>query len=264
MKYGITLLGNRVSPRCTCTDSILFVSQTRNEIRSKKRVPVSDLNIPDLCEVLHQNRADTLVCGGITRDGKSFLRSQNFAIIDNVACTAEKIIQAMGIDMKVPGYSVPSLVDWNNDGLQDLIVGQGGGGEQGKIRVYLNFGTAYEPLFFAWFYVQSEGSDLVCPAIGCLGCFPRVVYWDDDWRKDLLVGQADGTIKIFLNNGTDEIPIFDSGTLLKVGAVGFKKNIDVIDKVPKTVRWIIYYLIIFWILFFGNFSTAPEFIYFQF
>ncbi len=44
-----------------------------------------------------------------------------------------------------------------------------------------------------------------------------MVYWDEDERKDLLVGQSDGTVKIFLNVGTDEAPTFDSGALLKVG-----------------------------------------------
>jgi uncharacterized metal-binding protein/predicted Fe-Mo cluster-binding NifX family protein len=95
MKYGITLLGNRVSPRCTYADSILFVSQTRNGIGPKKRIPANNLNLPDLCDLLLQNRVDTLVCGGITGDCKEFLRSRNLAIIDNVACTVDRIIQAL-------------------------------------------------------------------------------------------------------------------------------------------------------------------------
>jgi len=41
-----------------------------------------------------------------------------------------------------------------------------------------------------------------------MGCFPRVVYWDGDDRKDLLVGLADGTIEIFLNTGTESDPVF--------------------------------------------------------
>src|SRR5512139_2516219 len=38
----------------------------------------------------------------------------------------EEIVKADGNDIAVPGYSVPSFVDWNNDGLQDLVVGEGG------------------------------------------------------------------------------------------------------------------------------------------
>ena len=129
----------------------------------------------------------------------------------------EEIIQANGVDIEVPGYSVPSFVDWNNDNLQDLVIGEGSGFGDAKVRVYLNVGTESEPAFTDYFYAQSEGSDLTCPASGCMGCFPRVVYWDADMRKDLLVGQADGTVKIFLNNGTDSEPVFGAGQIIKVG-----------------------------------------------
>jgi hypothetical protein len=125
----------------------------------------------------------------------------------------EEIIQAEGVDILVPGYSVPSFVDWNNDGLRDLIIGQGSGSyPPGKVRVYLNVGTESEPQFLDYFFVQSNGTDLTVPASGCMGCFPRVVYWDADDRKDLLVGLADGTIKIFLNINDNNEPVFDSGS----------------------------------------------------
>jgi len=37
----------------------------------------------------------------------------------------EELVQAGGADISVLGYSVPSLADWDNDGLNDLIVGEG-------------------------------------------------------------------------------------------------------------------------------------------
>ncbi|UCD52117.1 MAG: hypothetical protein JSW27_05655, partial [Phycisphaerales bacterium] len=39
-------------------------------------------------------------------------------------------------------------------------------------------------------------------------------------RKDLLIGQADGTIKIFLNIGADSNPVFDAGQLVMVSSPG--------------------------------------------
>jgi len=140
----------------------------------------------------------------------------------------EEFVQADGYDIVVPGYSVPSCFDWNNDGLQDLIIGQGGSSGNAKVLVYLNIGTESDPQFSDGFsfYAQSSGSDLTCPASGCLGCFPRVLYWDADDNKDMLVGQADGTIKLFMNVWTDIVPIFDGGTFLTVGKTGFKSNID--------------------------------------
>jgi hypothetical protein len=129
----------------------------------------------------------------------------------------EEFVQANGVDILVPGYSVPSFVDWNNDGLSDLIIGQGGGSfPPGKVRVYLNVGTEATPLFEDFFYAQSNGVDLAVPASGCMGCFPRVVYWDADDRKDLLLGLSDGTIRIFLNINDDNEPAFDGGSEVQV------------------------------------------------
>jgi len=145
----------------------------------------------------------------------------------------EELVQADGNDIQVPGYSVPSFVDWNNDNLKDLVIGEGGGYGDAKVRVYLNVGTESNPQFSYYFYAQSNGSDLTCPASGCMGCFPRVDYWDADERKDLLVGQADGTVKIFLNIGTDSDPVFDAGQMIKVGTTG--ANLDVGDRATPTL-----------------------------
>jgi hypothetical protein len=125
-----------------------------------------------------------------------------------------QFVQADGRDLVVPGYSVPSLVDWNNDRLDDLVVGEGGGGLPGKVRVYLNVGTAGAPRFAGYFYVQANGQDLTCPSDGCLGCYPRVADWDGDGRKDLIVGLADGTVRLFLNIADDRDPQFDVGQFI--------------------------------------------------
>jgi len=116
----------------------------------------------------------------------------------------EQFVQAGGIDIDVPGYSVPCFAYWDGDELRDLIVGEGDGTYTPKVRVYLNVGTAGSPQFGDFFYAQSDGADLTVPGGGCLGLFPRVVYWDADDRKDLLIGQSDGKIKIFLNIASDD------------------------------------------------------------
>jgi WD40 repeat protein len=149
----------------------------------------------------------------------------------------EEILQAKGQEIVVPGYSVPSFEDWNNDKLADLIVGEGGGGATGKIRVYLNVGTAADPCFTDYFYAQSYGKDIVCSAEGCLGCFPRLVYWDDDKQKDLLVGYGDGTIRVFLNVGTANEPSFTGDSYVKVGT----EDINTMDvgsrATPSLLDW---------------------------
>jgi hypothetical protein len=53
------------------------------------------------------------------------------------------------IDVDV-GHAAPLLVDFDGDGLKDLLVGQFG---DGKLRIYKNEGSATAPKFssFAWF-----------------------------------------------------------------------------------------------------------------
>lgn len=160
-----------------------------------------------------------------------------FALEGVINLGPEEIIKAKGKEIVVSGYSVPSFEDWNNDQLKDLIVGEGGNGASGKIRVYLNVGTESDPCFADFFYAQSNGKDLTVTPEGCLGCFPRIVYWDADQRKDLLVGLGDGTVKIFLNIADDNTPAFDGGTNVKVGS-GDAFTLDVGSRAtPSLVNW---------------------------
>jgi hypothetical protein len=146
----------------------------------------------------------------------------------------EFVTLSSGAQISVLGYSVPSFVCWNGDSLPDLVVGEGGS-TPGKVRVYLNVGTPGQPVFDSFFYAQSNGADLSLAASGCLGAFPRVVYWDGDARKDLLVGMASGKVRIFLNIGTEENPTFDGGTYLQVGAPGAKVDISVAARATSSV-----------------------------
>ena len=156
----------------------------------------------------------------------------------------QQIIQAGGADMQVNGFSVPCYADWNNDGLMDLIIGEGGSSSAFTgVRVYLNEGAASDPQFSGYSYVQADGADLAydgsaCPACFPMSLFPRAVYWDDDGLKDLLVGQFDGTVKIYLNVGTDEDPTFDAGTFLEAGPAGMKTQMFVgATATPAIVDW---------------------------
>lgn len=138
----------------------------------------------------------------------------------------EELVKANGVDITVLGYSVLSFVDWNGDNLKDLVVGEGGS-TPGKVCVYLNGGLPGNPQFSSYFYAQSNGADLSVPGGGCLGAFPRTVYWDADNRKDLIVGRSDGKVTLFSNVGTDDAPTFDAGTFLQVGQPGAKTDINV-------------------------------------
>ena len=78
----------------------------------------------------------------------------------------EEFVQADGTDIDVPGYSVPSFVHWDDDGLKDLVVGEGSGTYTAMVRIYLNSGTASAPHFSSYFLAQSDGADLTVPGGG--------------------------------------------------------------------------------------------------
>ncbi|MBD3349158.1 MAG: T9SS type A sorting domain-containing protein [Candidatus Eisenbacteria bacterium] len=154
----------------------------------------------------------------------------------NLLLDAGVQVESSGTPIDVPGYSVPSTADWDSDGLYDLIVGEGS--STGKVRVYLNVGTASQPEFTGFTYAQSMGADLAVTGGGCLGIFPRVVYWDADGLKDLVVGRSDGRVMLFTNTGTDESPEFDAGVILQFGLAGFQSDIDVGSRAcPTVVDW---------------------------
>ena len=149
---------------------------------------------------------------------------------------ASQTLRAGGDDLRVHAFSVPSLADWNSDGLFDLIVGQKTIDGNGKIGVYLNEGTGEAPVYGDAEFAQQAGADLVVGSRGCLGVFPRVFDWTRDGRKDLILGLADGRVQVFPNVGTDTDPQFGDPTDVTVGTgektaidVGERATFDIVD-----------------------------------
>lgn len=103
----------------------------------------------------------------------------------------------------VPGYSVPSYVDWNNDGRKDLAVGA----MDGKLHIYLNQGTDAAPDLAAAIFAQNNGLDLI-DYNGRLS--PAIVDMNGDGYLDVLVGSQDGNVHLYQG-----IP--DPATILLVG-----------------------------------------------
>ncbi len=128
-------------------------------------------------------------------------------------------------DITVDRYSVPVLVDWNSDGLPDLVVGEKTHDREGKIRVYPR--VPDDPGFDDFYYAQSAGNDLAVTANGSLGTSPRLIDWDGDGDKDLLIGSADGRVLLLLNENIDTDPQFGAPTAIQVGDPGSKYDLDV-------------------------------------
>ncbi len=101
----------------------------------------------------------------------------------------------------------PSVVDWDNDGLDDMVVGMRDASIQGGVAVYLrNADGSLQPPFSAF----ATGS--ATTAIGWTRYFrPSIADWNGDSKKDLIYGQYYGTkgVVLCLNDGLDSAPVFN-------------------------------------------------------
>ncbi len=102
-------------------------------------------------------------------------------------------------DINVAARATPVIVDWNDDGRPDLLVG----GLDGRVRLYLNTATGAEPSFAAEQFVQDGAHDLT---VASGRASAAVADLDGDGRKDLVLGDTDGELFFFRNVGTDAAP----------------------------------------------------------
>lgn len=107
------------------------------------------------------------------------------------------------VDINVGPRAVPKVVDWNNDELNDLVVG----GLDGLIHIFINEGAALEPDFLEQRLAQyDDGGFLQVPTERSA---PAVRDLDEDDKKDLLSGNTEGRVVFYSNTGPDEDPVFD-------------------------------------------------------
>ena len=129
-------------------------------------------------------------------------------------------LKAGGKEIKVRSPSAPYLVDWNEDGNTDLLVGNGGG----YLHLFLNQGSGG---FVPGVMIKAAGKDL---DVGS-NASPCVVDWNGDGKKDLVMGKGNGEVYVYLNEGTNEQPIFGKSIQLNGGKldVGSNSSLDVVD-----------------------------------
>ena len=103
--------------------------------------------------------------------------------------------------INVGGYAAPTLVDVNGDGKLDLVVGD----YIGKIRLWLNSGSNTWP-------TEATGADNPFDGIAVgNGAAPTLVDVNGDGKNDLVVGNWDGNIKVWLNSGSNTWPTEATG-----------------------------------------------------
>jgi len=121
--------------------------------------------------------------------------------------------------------SHPYIIDWDNDGLFDLIMGE----DAGKVALLINTGTATAPQFDTAVWIKNGTSNLVTSNESS----PTAVDWDRDGKKDLVVGDYNGNLNFFKNIGTDADPVFNGKKQMAAGGkkidVQYYARIDVFD-----------------------------------
>ncbi|MFC1499253.1 FG-GAP repeat domain-containing protein [Verrucomicrobiota bacterium] len=136
------------------------------------------------------------------------------------------------------GDSAPCVVDWNNDGKKDLLVGENTGGE---INLLINNGSDAAPLFTSVTLIQDGGANLSLASEDGRSV-PWAVDWNADGKKDLLVGSTgvlDGTnhvavVRFYENKGTDAAPVFNGYINLSAGGSTILANSH---SRPVTTDW---------------------------
>jgi len=97
----------------------------------------------------------------------------------------------------VGSYSKPTFADIDGDGDLDAFVGEG----YGRVKFYRNHGTNLVPVFAA----DVLGNPLAGVAVGRRAA-PTFADIDGDGDLDAFVGEINGTVRFYRNNGTNLAP----------------------------------------------------------
>ncbi|MBN2292983.1 MAG: cadherin-like domain-containing protein [Pirellulales bacterium] len=158
------------------------------------------------------------------------------ATVDTSNFTAEfenlAVINTDGSPIAIDSLRVPRAADWDGDGLEDLLFGG-----EGNVWMYHNVGDSQTPLFEAGirltspFPVTNDYVDFQAVEANELSIIlnswqvPRAIDWDQDDLMDLLVG-AEGSIWLYRNIGTNQVPAFDTGVRVLANGVVISSGTD--------------------------------------
>lgn len=108
---------------------------------------------------------------------------------------ASAIIPTMKDSLKKWGnVFAPAVWDWNRDGKDDLLVGEGSYSAN-SIHLLLNMGSGAKPVF------DENNRSVLAYGMGLEQLTPCIVDYNGDGNQDLLVTERTGKIAVYLNKG---------------------------------------------------------------
>jgi uncharacterized metal-binding protein len=99
-------MGDRVAPRCTQADGLLMARVSHGRVVSHARVALAVRSPVELLDVVSEHDVEKLVCGGVSREVREALASQDVAIVENVACSAAEVLAALDAGSLCTGYGL--------------------------------------------------------------------------------------------------------------------------------------------------------------
>ncbi len=181
---------------------------------------------PFVCDYDNDGRRDLLAGSGA--DGcVYFYRNTNTdaaPILD-----AGVKLMAGSSPLTVTYRATPCVVDWDGDGLDDLICGNG----DGWVYFFKNTGTAHAPAYVSGTRVQAGGADLNSG----IRALVRMVDWDLDGLIDL-VGSSDTNVYWCKNIGSPSSSVLSApksigapvaGKGLQPITIGPRMRLDLVD-----------------------------------
>ena len=163
-------------------------------------------------DINKDSKRDLIVSPNIANNSENFESIKLFTNIGEddaplFEFTQNNFLQDNTIDLGSGAY--PCVIDYNNDGLKDLLVGNFGyfdsGDQLGQLALFKNIGTNQQAAFELIDRDFAGISDIALNTalnLTVSGLIPTVGDLDGDGDNDLIVGDANGKLHYFKNTAT--------------------------------------------------------------